>query len=259
MTMNKDGEIRMTDVDLHYFLQTGCFFENVIHTSNEIFAYNDIMSCFIWNHAFPYRDIEDVEGFVIRAEHFLNTRRRKSCVYLDKTNRSKKVLPVLLDRGYTLLDEEAWMRYSNRLQLCTSNAELQMVQVTDQNLLEVFMSICSKCFDPEYSQAINREYLRFQPHKSFVHYVYFHKSVPVSIGSFYYLDDRFIIHNVGVKEEYRKSGLGKDTVINLVNKIHSFSNDANIILQCDGGGFAERMYSEVGFIPFYRRWGYVRK
>lgn len=259
--MNEGGEMQMNDLELHYFLQSGCFFETVIHTSNEIFAYNDVMNCFIWNHVFPYGDIEDAEEFIIRAERFLQTRKRKPCIYLDETDYSQKVLSLLSSRGYTLLDEEAWMRYTDRLQLSSNDnyAELKMIRVADENMLDVFMSICSECFDPEYSQAINREYLRFQPHKDYEHYVFFYKSAPVSIGSFYYLDNRFIIHNVGVKEVFRKSGIGKETVKNLINNIYSFNDKADIILQCDGGGFAERMYSEVGFVPFYRRWGYVKE
>ncbi len=42
-------------VKMHYKLQYGCFFNQVLVHGGILYAWNDVMDCFIWNHVFPLR------------------------------------------------------------------------------------------------------------------------------------------------------------------------------------------------------------
>lgn len=244
----------------HYRTQYGCFFSELIETENALYTFNDMMECFIWNHVFPYDSECGLDNIIELAEKFYKTRGRKTCIYLDEYEtfpRNKKLLDIL---GYKCVDNEAWMKFSPSKKMNNNDLILRISRVNKLEDLNGFCNICTECFGKQYSGAIKREYNRFQVHKSVSHFLFSIDDVNLGIGSLYHFGEYFFIHNVGIKEQYRKKGYASQLVQLLINEVGiNQYPDIKLILQCDGGGFIENMYLKLGFENIYRRWGYLKE
>ncbi len=249
----------MNEVKLHYYLQHGCFFENIINYSGCIYTFNDVMECFIWNHCFPYKKISNINLLIESIYQFYKTRGRNPCVYLDESTRTDEIVSCLLANNYKLSDEEVWMKYTLAVnEHMKDKMNLIETRVRNDETLLDFLTVCSECFGEQYSTVIKREFKRYQVHKKFEHFIFYYDGQAVSTTSVYSIENNFIIHNVGVVSNYRMQGFAKQTVQKTINIIYSECEYPNIILQCDGGGFIEKFYLNMGFETFYKRWGYVK-
>lgn len=244
----------------HYHLQYGCFFSELVDTHSALYSFNDVMECFIWNHVFPYKNDCDLKHLIVDSERYFLTRARKPCVYLDEYNNKQENVEVLSQAGYKCVDNEAWLIYPYNKAMDVSAVTLNPVEINQLGLLNEFCVICSECFGEQYSIAIEREYSRFQVHKKVSHFVFTKDNVVVGIGSLYSYGEYVFIHNVGVKEQYRRKGYARDLMQHLINEAFRIGSDnTKLILQCDGGGFIEEMYLKLGFENLYRRWGYLKE
>lgn len=244
----------------HYYLQYGCFFSELVDTQSALYSFNDVMECFIWNHVFPYEDNCNLKRLIVDSERYFLTRDRKPCVYLDEYNNKQKNIEVLSQAGYKCVDNEAWLIYPNNKERAVNAVALNPIEIKKLSYLNDFCAICSECFGEQYSIAIEREYNRFQVHKKVSHFVFAKDNVVVGIGSLYSYGEYVFIHNVGVKEQYRRKGFANDLMQHLINEAFRIgSGNAKVILQCDGGGFIEEMYLKLGFENLYRRWGYLKE
>ena len=244
----------------HYRLQYGCFFSELVESQGVLYSFNDVMECFIWNHVFPYRDDVNLKDLINNSEHYCRTRNRKPCVYLDEYNNCQKNIFILNNAGYKCVDNEAWLILPIDKKREERETTLIPIKVSRDNELKDFCSVCSECFGEQYSIAIEREYNRFQVHKKVSHYVFTKDNVAAGIGSLYSCGEYVFIHNVGVKEQYRRKGFANDLMQHLINEAFQIGSDnATLVLQCDGGGFIEEMYLKLGFENLYRRWGYLKE
>jgi len=245
-------------VKKHYLLQHGCFFSTFYNCETSLFTYSDLIHCFIWNHSVPVSVSRDQrEQYLNDVVQFYNSRNRQACVYLDAETTDSEFLTLLNNKGFQCIDNEAWMLWSkeNR-QECLNRLTMYVV---DDSLIEGFLNVCSSCFEPDYSDAIKRDYTRKYPNKSFIHFVFYLDSHLVGIGSCYYDKHIAIIHNIGVVDSYRRKGFGTEIVHAIVQHIEEKICLPDILLQCDGGGYIEDMYKKIGFKNVYRRFGYVCK
>ncbi len=218
------------------------------------------MECFIWNHVFPYGEKTDFKKTITDAECYFLTRNRKPCFYLDTYNNDENNISILNNAGYKCVDNEAWLIFPIDKKREKRETALIPIEVSRDHELTDFCSVCSECFGEQYSIAIEREYSRFQVHKKVSHFVFAKDNVVVGIGSLYSYGEYVFIHNVGVKEQYRRKGFANDLMQHLINEAFRIGSDnAKLILQCDGGGFIEEMYLKLGFESLYRRWGYLKE
>lgn len=255
----KDKELQRI-IEYHYRLQYGCFFSELIGFEGSLYASNDLMDCFIWNHVFPFGEGYILNEVIKVSEKYFSTRKRKSCVYLDESNNTTQNKLLLETSGYRCVDNEAWLMYPTRKNIEERAFELDLAEVSKNSDLDAFCSICTECFGEQYSVAIEREYNRFQVHKKVSHFVFSKNKVIVGIGSLYSCDEYVFIHNIGVKEQYRKNGFANAIMHYLISKAFSVSSETvKLVLQCDGGGFIEDMYLKLGFENIYRRWGYLKE
>ena len=249
-------------ISLHYKLQHGCFFSDLYYDERALFAYNDIMDCFIWNHVFPYNLNSNLEEVIADSERFLNSRQKNACIYLDNATNTETNKQILQASGYELVDIEAWMMYvPGSTQEETKKEEyLRMKCVADEEELDKFLEICTECFDNTYSMAIKREFNRYQVDKEVEHYLFYDENAYiVGIASIYSNKDSYFIHNVGVSQKHRKQGYGTSITNLLLYEITNKNNsNVKIVLQCDGETYKETMYKKIGFQNIYRRFGYLK-
>ena len=98
-------------VENHYRLQYGCFFSDIIDANGTLYAFNDVMECFIWNHVFPFDKNANIQDMLCDAKKYFSSRNRKTCVYFDDYNNTKRNKDILLIEGYKCVDNEAWLRF----------------------------------------------------------------------------------------------------------------------------------------------------
>jgi GNAT superfamily N-acetyltransferase len=165
----------------------------------------------------------------------------------------------LIARGFRDVDREVWLKDEQRVIGNTKSAphgfEISMVRT--ENELEHFLEICTDCFGKEYSDAISIEFSRHQPHKRFSHFIGYRSGHAVAIGSFYSDGTVTVFHNIGVRNEFRNKGFGKAIVNSLCNEHNRMLGYIPLFLQCDGKGFHEKFYNDLGFETFYIRHGYT--
>lgn len=246
-------------IEMHYRLQYGCFFSNVYRHHDTIYSYNDLMDSFIWNHIYCINGETDLEKFSNEAQKYFIPRDRKPCIYID--DKYRNALDSGLNRlAFKCLDNEAWMLYDFHTNPIADNVPLYSIEkIKSADALMDFCAICSECFDPQHSDAIIREYHKYQPHKKIEHFALHIDGKIVSIASIYSSDGFYYIHNVATTECYRKRGLAGNLMRYLLKHISAISDNACVILQCDGGGSTEEFYRKLGFKTIHRRWGYVNE
>lgn len=245
----------------HYQLQYGCFFSNIQIKDNIIYTYNDVMHCTIWNHCCFAPDANDlkIDVLLYEAKEYLSTRGRTPCVYLDYDIMTEQMDLDLKKYGYKCVDNEAWMIYKRRYDKSPENVNytMNMELVHNEETLDEFVKICSECFDCEYGLTVRREFHQYQPHKQFAHYIFSLNEIAVASVSVYYQNDFYFIHNVGVLGKYRRCGKAKEVMRMILGKIFEMNDTPTIVLQCDGGGYIENFYKNIGFELIHRRWGYT--
>lgn len=244
-------------VDLHYQLQYGCFFRDVDWRGDKIFGYSDIIESFIWNHIYCYSDNIDADELSHEAVNWFFQKNRQPCIYIDDWH--KPALDKLLNGlMFICKDNEAWMRYDLFDSLVVDDACHYDIGIVRSNEdLSGFCAVCTECFDSRHSDCIIREFQQGHPHKTVEHYFVRIDGRIVSIASIYSSGNFFFIHNVGTTANYRKRGIAGSLINYLLKQIKYASNDACVVLQCDGGGYVEEWYKRLGFIVIHRRWGYV--
>lgn len=247
-------------IENHYRLQYGCFFSDIIDVKGTLYTFNDVMECFIWNHVFTFDNSDNLYDVLCNASKYFSTRNRKTCVYLDEYNNTDQNKGILSAEGFKCVDNEAWLMFPAAKKKEKMKTTLVAVEVNNISDLNEFSSVCTECFGKQYSVAIEREHNRFQVHKKVSHFVFTKDNEVVGIGSLYSYGEYVFIHNVGVKEQYRRKGFANDLMQHLINEAFQIGSDnAKLILQCDGGGFIEEMYLKLGFENLYRRWGYLKE
>lgn len=251
--MNKDYYVHK-----HYLLQHGCFFSSFYSCDSSLYTYSDLIDCFIWNHSIPISLSKmERERYLNNVIQFYSTRNRKACVYLDSDTSDSGFIALLNANGFKCVDNEAWMLWENRKE--TNDMKKLTMHIAQGDQMKDFLSVCSSCFEADYANAIYRDCKRFYCNKTYIHFSFYLGKQVVGIGSIYYDKDIAIIHNIGVLSSFRRQGYGSEIVGAVVQYIKSNICVSEILLQCDGGGYIESMYTNIGFKNIYRRLGYVRE
>lgn len=242
----------------HYSFQHGCFFTTFYKNNHTIYTYSDLIEHFIWNHSFTYSPEERMkESYIDEVVSFYISRKRRPCIYLNAADKTFSYdADLLISKGFQCLDNEAWMLYqlTNAIDIDSS---LEMKIVDSDKQLIGFTSVCSKCFEDEYSKCIRREYGISYFDKSIRHFNFYANNELIGGGSIYFDSETAIIHNVGVLKRFRRNGYGTAIVKSLLKYTMTVLKIKEVLLQCDGGGYIERMYNNIGFKNIYRRFGYV--
>jgi len=253
---------KMEAKNAHYLLQTGAYFSSIHDLRGAQATFSDKVPDFIWNHAARISvSPDEVSGLIERVIHFYVEHDRLPCLYLSPMTRPTDLGQELVNRGFEVQDEEAWMFYvAGRPAPVETPPGFRIELIERQEQMKAFVRVFNEAYediDPGYGEALEREFQATRPRQKVIHhYLGLLGNEAVGVASLYSSGRYGGIYNVGTVPEHRRRGIGSSLTLRAVDD--SFSLGTNVIfLQAEKGTDVERLYSHLGFTTSFVRQGYV--
>lgn len=245
-------------LNMQYMILKDLFFDNKIENRYYILCTSNAIDNYYWNTA--YLKIKANENILLEIENYFKVKNKKGSIYLGKNDKYyKENKEFLLDNNYILENEDIYMYLEN---VKTYKLDLNIKIVENENEYNDFMEVLASAHNdiienPDeniYANTINENYYNIikntmssQKHMNIIAY---DGKIPVSVGTFSYINKIGEISNVGTKQGHWNKGYGTQLITFIINKFQDLKGKC-LILNTEYKSKNQHFYEKLGFKEMY--------
>lgn len=270
--MNSIEIYNMEDIiDIHLNGQLYLYMSNVIRKQDYDIYYSDLIDDEYWNFAYLKNKEVSLDDIFDDIKSNMNKLNRNPIIYITSNIIDSKLQENIKNSKLKSLYTDVWMTLDNleQFELYKSKIDFSVCKV-DKTLKEQFIQATMDGFsgdNPEdpyeslsegYKIALEKSFEENNNEYKVIHYLGKKENEAISTATVVYKKDKAIIYNVTTNKKYKKNGVYKQMMSDIIKDLIKLNID-EICVQTEQGFYTEEVYKKMGFIERLLGKAYIEK
>lgn len=244
-------------INIH--LNNKLYLSNVIKKEHYDVYYSNLIDDEYWNFAYLKNNNIILNEIIKNIKLDMNSINRKPIIYVTSNITNNQLQEQIKQSKIDLLYSDTWMVQNNLKEFENYKSQIDFYfKEVDEDLKEEFINAVFDGFSSDnkeepyqslstgYRVALENSFTNNDKEYKIINYLGKNEKEIISTATVVYKNDKAIIYNVTTNKNYRRKGVCKKMMTNIIHELVKL-NINEVCVQTEKGFYTEEVYKKMGF------------